>query len=514
MTAAVIALGSTLGLAGLAGGQPIDIGSRLELLVDDYLVESMSGRAELRMHSPAPREIALVADRPWEGSGCGYVTVFQDGDRFRMYYRGLHGVFTPDGYSQPHPEVYCYAESADGIQWERPDLGLFEFEGSTANNIVWEGIGVHAFVPFKDANPDCAAEAKYKALGVGYGDEHGLYAFQSPDGIQWSPMGDKPVITTGAFDSQNLAFWDTVRGEYRAYVRDFRDGRDIRTCASSDFLNWTEPEFLGYSCSLSVQRAGDEQASDPAPRSPYDRVSELYTNQVIPYYRAPHIFLGFPTRYIDRGWTESHKHLPQFEFRQIRAARSVREGTALTDGMFMTSRDAQEFHIWPESFIRPGLRTRDNWFYGDNYQNWGLVETKSAIADAPAELSMYANESYLQGDGMAFRRYTLRIDGFVSAHAPRSGGELVTKPIVFDGNRLVINFSTSAAGSILVEIQDAEGKPISGCALADCHDVFGDDLRRPVVWQAGSDVSQLSGKPVRLRVVLRDADLFSLQFVE
>jgi hypothetical protein len=516
MIGAVIALEATIGAARTAAVEPIDIGSRLELLVDDYLVERLAGGAELRMHRPVPREVALVADAPWEGNACGYMTVFQDGDRYRMYYRGAHVVYTADGYTEPHREVYCYAESADGIHWTKPELGLFEFEGSKANNIVRDGIGTHAFVPFRDANPACAPEVAYKAVAVG-GGEHGLYAFGSPDGIHWSLLSDKPVITQGAFDSQNLAFWDTLRGEYRCYLRDFREGRDIRTCTSQDFLHWTDPTFLEYSSSFAFAHAGEasEDVKDtPGAKYPPGRVSELYTNQVIPYYRAPHIFLGFPTRYIDRGWTESHTHLPELAYRRLRGAKSVREGTAVTDGMLMSSRDAQRFHVWPESFIRPGLRRRDSWFYGDNYQSWGLVETKSAIEDAPSELSAYVSEASHQPRGNQFRRYTLRIDGFASAQAPLSGGELLTKPLIFAGSRLVLNFSTSAAGTIQVELQEADGTPIPGFALADCHEVFGDELERTVAWHGGSDVSGLAGKPVRLRFVLRDADLYSLRFTE
>ena len=512
MIGAVIAVETTLGLARLAAAQPIDIGSRRELFVDDYLIDRLTDGAELRMHRPIPREVALVADAPWEGNACGYVTVFRDDDRYRMYYRGLHVVYTTDGYSSPHREVYCYAESPDGIQWNKPELGLFEFDESKQNNIVWDGVGTHAFVPVKDTNPDCPSEAAYKALGVG-GGERGLYAFQSPDGTHWSLMDDAPVITTGAFDSQNLAFWDSVRGEYRCYLRDFREGRDIRTCTSQDFLNWSEPAFVEYA-PHPVGPSGDDLKDLPDAKHPPGRVSELYTNQVIPYYRAPHIFLGFPTRYIDRGWTESHQHLPELEYRRLRGAKSQREGTAFTDGMFMSSRDAQRFHVWPESFVRPGLRTRDSWFYGDNYQNWGLVETESAIEDAPSELSFCVSESSHQEHGTRFRRYTLRIDGFVSVQAPLRGGELLTKPLVFQGNRLVLNFSTSAAGTIHVELQDPDGQPIPGFTLADCHAVLGDDLERVVAWQGGSDVSALAGEPVRLRFMLRDADLYSMQFID
>ena len=215
----------------------------------------------------------------------------------------------------------CYAESRDGIHWTKPVLGLFEFGGSKQNNIVWDGIGTHNFTPFKDANPSASAQAKYKALGYGEAKAgKGLFAFQSEDAIHWTLISETPVITKGAFDSQNLAFWDVVRGEYREYHRDFREGRDIRTGTSKDFLHWTEPEFLDYT---------------PG------RISELYTNQVIPYFRAPHLFLGFPTRYVDRGWTRSAEQLPRPEYRRLRGAKSRREGTAVTDTMFMTSRDGK-----------------------------------------------------------------------------------------------------------------------------------------------------------------------------
>ena len=93
-----------------------------------------------------------------------------------------------------------------------------------------------------------------------------------------------------------------------------------------------------------------------------------------------------------------------------------------------------------------------------------------------------------------------------------SGGELITKPIRFDGARLEINFATSAAGGLRVEIQDAGGKPIPGFALADCDVQFGDQADRLVSWKSKSDVSQLAGKTVRLRIELKDADLFAFRF--
>jgi hypothetical protein len=490
------------------------IGSRRELLVDDWLVESLAGQAQLRLHQPVAREIALVTGEPWEGNATNYVTVFQDGDKYRMYYRGSHASYL-GGKDRPNTrDLYCYAESSDGIHWTKPELNLFEWNGTKRNNIVWDGVGAHAFAPFRDANPSASAEARYKALGVG-GSKPGLYVFQSADGIHWQLLSPDPVITQGAFDSQNLAFWDTERGEYREYHRDFREGRDIRTSTSKDFVHWSEPAFLSYAAQASTGRPADaaNDVKDPVgAKYPPGRVSELYTNQIIPYYRAPHLLLGFPTRYIDRGWTESAKALPRYDYRQVRAKNSTREGTAITDGMLMVGRQRDHFSVWPESFLRPGLRTRDTWFYGDAYQNWGLVETKSAIEDAPPELSVYVTEHTLQEDGGVLRRYSLRIDGFVSLHAPLAGGELTTRPISFTGSRLLVNVSTSAAGALRIEIQDAAGRPVPGFELDNCHEVYGDDLERSVTWKGNPALSTLQNTPVRLRFEVKDADLYSFQF--
>lgn len=115
---------------------------------------------------------------------------------------------------------------------------------------------------------------------------------------------------------------------------------------------------------------------------------------------------------------------------------------------------------------------------------------------------------------MNLRRYTLRVDGFASVQAPLSGGELVTKPLIFAGNCLQVNFSASAAGSVQVEIlRDQMDEPVVGFSLDDCVELLGDDIERVVRWTDGCDVSSLEGVPVRLRFVLRDADLYAFQFV-
>ena len=178
----------------------------------------------------------------------------------------------------------------------------------------------------------------------------------------------------------------------------------------------------------------------------------------------------------------------------------------------MASRNGVHFERWNEAFLRPGPQRTDTWNYGHNYIAWHVVETKSSLPGAPNELSLYASEGAWTGDGNAMRRYTLRLDGFVSINAGWKGGELITRPLRFTGNRLGINFATSSAGSIRVEIQDAAGTPVTGFSLSDCPDVFGDEIDRTVEWNEGSDVSELAGRTVRLRFVLKDADLYALKF--
>lgn len=236
----------------LEAAEPIRIGTHRELFVDQALVERLDGSAELRLHRPTPREVALAFDKPWEGNASGYATVFQDSDIYRMYYRGHHYVVDEQPLRQAQPEVVCYAESRDGIHWVKPNLGLFDWQGSKENNIIWRGgPETHNFAPFKDTNPDCLPEERYKAVG-GTTASRGLLTFKSADGTHWEKLSETPVVTKGAFDSHNTAFWDAERSRYVMYVRYFSEGefkglRLIGESHSTDFRTWSEPVGAGVS---------------------------------------------------------------------------------------------------------------------------------------------------------------------------------------------------------------------------------------------------------------------------
>ena len=148
---------------------------------------------------------------------------------------------------------------------------------------------------------------------------------------------------------------------------------------------------------------------------------------------------------------------------------------------------------------------------GEKSGDPGFEDPRQRVETGPAEMSFYANQNYGQPTAH-LRRYSLRTDGFVALHAGYDGGEMISRPFQFGGKQLEINFATSAAGSVKVELQDAAGKPIESFALADCQEQIGNEIDRVVSWKKGSDVSSLAGKPVRLRLVLKDADVFSLRF--
>lgn len=468
---------------------PIEIGSRRELFVDDYLIDALRD-VRLELHHPQPQEVIFACDQPWEGNTCIYFRVIQDGGKYRLWYQGAHWKLDPADPQETHPYYMCYAESDDGRRWTKPNLGLFEINGSTDNNVCVTGL-YDNFTPFLDENPACDPAARYKAIGQS---PQGLIAWQSPDGLHWQRLGDEPIIRQGAFDSQNVAFWDAELQQYRAYVRDFHDGlRDIRLALSSDFVTWTVPEVLQV--------------------EPYVPGEQFYTNCIARYPRAPHLFLGFPVRYVERGWSPSMRALPDLAHREIRAQAGQRIGTAITDGVLMSSRDGAHFQRWPEAFFRSGPERPGSWVYGDCYAAHGLIETDSDLPGAPREFSFFVPEHYWRSEEQV-RRFTLRIDGFVSASAPLSGGELLTKPLVFSGSRLSLNFATSAAGSLYVELCDADGRPLPGFARSDADETFGDSLDRTLTWQGNADVSALAGQPVRLRFHLHDADVYSFQFTD
>jgi hypothetical protein len=467
----------------------VELGSDRWLFVDRALLESERGTA-IRLHPPQRRETVWTPARPWEGNVCWFPHAVKDGDRYRMWYWARRVV-------EPGPpakmEAFgAYMESQDGIHWERPHLGLVPFEGSTNNNLVWPPPGQEHqnLAVFIDESPASPPEERYKALLRGDAPERGLWGAISPDGLRWTLLGDRPMVPSPAddwlFDSPNVAFWDPWREEYAIYARGWTQFQDpppavngvrqgdyktrrVRRTASKDFQNWSEFEYLDL-----------HQVEEPR--------EQLYTNATVAYERSRNLYFMFPMRFV---------------YERKRADVWPQDG--LSDIAFLSSRDGVTWdRLFPEAWIRPGL-DQNNWHDRSMAVGRGIVQTG---AD---ELSLYVNEAF-RTPAARFVRYTVRLDGFGSINAPLAGGEVTTVPLTFAGDTLELNYATSALGSVRVEIQNESGAALPGYALEDCDPLFGDDVARRVTWRGQASVAALIRQPVRLRVALHDADVYSLVF--
>ena len=464
----------------------VRLGSRRELFVDGHLIHQLKG-ASLKLHHPRLEGTALVFDKPWEGRFSGYVPVLKDAGVFRMYYRGLPEA----GGDGSNIESTCYAESTDGLQWKKPELGIHKVNGSAKNNVILknEAPCSHNFSPFLDTNPAALPTARYKALAGT--SNSGLMAFVSADGIHWKKARPKAVISKGAFDSQNVSFWSESEGLYLCYFRTW-DGptpwsgfRSISRVTSKDFLNWSEPKAMNYG---------------GTPRE------HLYTNQTQPYFRAPHIYLSIAARFMP-----GRRILSPAQAKAI----DVDPGyfSDCSDAVLMSTRGGTLYtRTFMDAFIRPGPGL-ENWVSRTTYPALGIVGMPNG------RLAMHVQKNYGQPTARLVR-YTLRSDGFVSVNGPYTGGEMTTRLLTFQpaagkeasSCRLLVNCATGAAGSLRVEILGENGAPLPGYSLTDSREFIGDFIERAIEWKNGPNIRPLAGRPIRLRFSLKDADLYSIRF--
>ena len=471
----------------------LELKDRRELFVDDYLIDDM-GKADLRLHSPQRQEIALVLDT----NSAIYERVLYDDvtKRFLLYYHTGNMAPTAKNPVRNSNFRMMVTTSEDGIHWGEPQVVMDQTDVAAEPDIYIQGSPAH-MTPFLDTNPACPPEERFKAVVVA---QETLRLMVSPDGLKYTLRKDIPAFNIESRrDSQNMAFFDHNLGYYRIYhrVRHFGE-RAIRVHITPDFVDFRNSTDLVYNDTDSMA---------------------FYTNQIEPYFRAPHLLMGFPMRYEDRGqvWDRRMSYLPARETRlaRIAADKYTRLGTVSTDTVFMCSRDGWHFTRYPEAFLRPGP-SRATWMYGDNFLAAGMIPTKSTQGDtSPDELSFFAVERDEKNEGTEYlRRCTLRMDGFVSLHFPGRGARVLTKPFTFTGGALELNVATSAWGQLDIEITDQDGIPIPGFREENFYTIKADDIALRPEWEKTlSDLRSLEGKVIRLRLTGRDADLYSMKFV-
>jgi len=476
-----------------------------EVCWDMFLVDK-ADNITLDVHKPVRKNVILDCNKDWEIVGTNYLGLVKVGDTYRMYYRGRDKDFWTH-----YKNRLCVAESKDGKTFERLPIGKHEFDGSTENNIYHsEARPIDNFSVFYDENPDCPEDAKFKALSCCEiwkpegGRDLVLLYYKSANGFDFEKVG--PVPVPGVFDSYNVVLWDPVDKEYKMYIRDFHDKngdtkaeppkehdlkgvyRDVRLTTSKDFVTWTHPEIIKF----------DDG----------DNFIELYTNNVVKYKRAHHMFIGFPSRYKNRPEPkQNYKYLPDWNGERTKKnATGSRIGTVFMDTGLIVSRDGFHFNRLNGAYMTAGVQRPDTWYYEDCYLGYDMAFTDSDDAPGTPEISIYRPEGYNVNHSKMVR-YTVRLDGFYSWHADYSGGTVLTKPVTFEGSALDINYATSALGHIRIVICDEAGEPIEGY---DSDLMWGDMVTRNVDFE--KPLSELSGKTVRLKIELKDADLYSFKF--
>ena len=489
------------------GLQILNIGSQRQVFIDGRLLAT-SANIELVTHAPQKTgEHTLVPDRPWEGKYGTYNSVLKTGDTYHMWYRTS--------------KTMCYARSKDGIQWEKPILGLTEYQGNKNNNIVvGEGAGGrencgHGGMVTLD--PTAPADERFRMNFRVNEPEKVVVLLSSPDGIHWKTTNDKLLTFTDPegghhLDAQNVVFWDDRIHKYVAYMRrNVRGGGSQgRTIARSESKQLGE--FLeAQDAPIVLQHDTLDVSFDEYPAMDY------YNSGVVKYPYAQDAYYMFPQAYFH------YVYGYLYTFREevpTNAGPLHTQFAASRDGIRWERFDRHPFvdlgmkGAFDSKCARmvygmvPSLNGQELYLYywgSDRLHGWNRDEKNNRLL---TEAGVQPTE-----DVTVISRLAMRRDGFISARAAYTGGEFTTPLLKFEGDELVLNVDTSATGIVQCELQNAAGTPFEGFELASCNRIHtANEINRVVRWQENTDVSKLSGQLVRIRFVYRDADLYAFQF--
>jgi hypothetical protein len=441
---------------------------------------------------PAERsEPFLKPEMPWEMGGLSHFSIHRDGERYRMWYSA----------NAPKDGAFMlYAESVDGIRWERPDLNLHEFRSSRKNNVVAPGHpGESVFIDLS-----APAEERYKLLGsqawfavdgadidpslgmkrVRRGEETQIDGVvrgaTSPDGLQWT-MIDEPLLALFA-DSQNVAYYDQELGKYVGYFRVnmFREDAPVgwppnpRRCVgraeTTDFRHWPRPRIV-------LQPDSQDPPTDDFYTSAYTR------------YPGNACHLMFSSVY--------HRDRDDLDI-QLATSRDGINWTRPQRAPIIQL-DAGEHAIYASPNLVP--LAEDRW--GIPYLAYKQPHNQEA-------------DEARDGRSDAYRWATWRRDRLVALEAPVKG-RLTLLPSRCRGKEVVLNYQTESSGWIRAELIAPESlwpprhsSPIPGFSFDDCEPVSGDSLGQAIRWNGGVDLSSLAGRQLCIRIEMVRAKLFSV----
>jgi len=506
----VLSAGQWVWAGDVAETTIIEIGNQKQLFVDDHIIEQMDNLKRV-MNQPKkyPGNPVLVPDRPWEGFRAhmyGSVIYDRQAELFKMWYWAGTGS-TMSG---------AYATSKDGIHWDKPDLGLSEFEGSKRNNRVgWMAMGMI----YSPDDPDPGR--RYKSMWGRQG------AF-SADGLTWHVPPESKDIPGDIVSDNVIPFvYDELSKRYVAFPKVNRESgghgrRSVSVSFSDDFLTWTPVKTI-----LVPDERDDELARETVAamrdRVEYDDGPEWHLAQFYGHCGFPYegMYLGLLWVFDISGWgapiwgEKDFVRHPSWGgedgpvYVQLTSSRDLLNWERVGDRRPFIPLGAADSYDSGQIYTtnRPIVVGDEIWIYYAAQES-----THGHPIDWAAETDRFpqipdaikrASPRIRQTINLA----KLRLDGWVSVDAGAEEGVLTTRPLRFEGRQLVLN--VSAKGRASVEVLDEAGTAIDGFRAEDCEAFSGDAITHTVRWRGSSDVSRLAGKPVRLRFRLRDANLYS-----
>jgi len=429
----------------------LNLGARKHVLIDDAIIDTMSG-LQITMNQPYAKQ-AITKDFSIEKSAWRPSVLDVDGTVYMAI---------PEGYSSNTGTTYL-ATSPDGLD--------FTMQGE----IITETPLYGSF--FKDLNPNIAPEEQYKVNA--FVANRGMYMYVSPDGTNWrrNETIQFPLRSGG----EGECFWDDQRGRYASYLK--RDSSfDDPECADASgrvavgfwsdeilkawpFYHMVTPYFEGYPFP-SVTCEGPVEFDVTA-------ATQVYRTRAIKYPWASDVYLAFVWRY---PGDDNPRHVD-----------------------LGVSRNGQNWSFFGTNWYIP-LGSEQ-----EELSMYGLIRRGD-------EIWQYVDEGGAHGGSAPryYYRYRQRLDGFVSLDAGGSTGTAITLPLVFQGDRLVLNIA--ATGWTRVGILDEFGTEIPGFTVDDCNLIQGDFVEHVVSWNGDSDVSALAGTAVRLWIEMQNAKLYAFQF--
>jgi len=468
---------------------PVQIGRERQLFVDNHLVANAADVVRT-VHQPVKerRNPLMVAEEPWEQDRkLILLQVLRDpaSGRFRMWYTSRVRFMFPGTKIQGRFPT-MYAESTDGLRWERPKLGLLENNGSKANNWVNYGrmYGLIHDPAATDSNRRYLATVMHERPFVR---DDGVYLYGSPDGLRWTRLRERPILRLHHKDDRypqdgvgdtSLIRYDPLLKLYVCDAKFAFRGPKFRArglTTSPDLVHWSRPRMTIY-----------PDARDGADAQIYGNISFTYESMWLGLLRVYHdARAGY--KQVDVQLSASRDGLHW--------SRVARRDVFLPLG----ADDSWERDYTDPAHGGPLLVNDELWFY---YRG-----TRNLVTDVPSERRSPDSDNLAASTGLA----RLRRDGFVSIDGGDKPGTVVTRPLTFDGRRLRINAAVKPGGEIRVAVLDMDGKPLPGLTADRSAPITGDSTSAAVNWAGNSDLTAAreQHEHLRLAFTLQRAELYS-----